>query len=55
MRADLLAGLTTAAVVAPKAMAYATIAGLPVQIGRYTAIVPMAICRARCRTTSNRR
>jgi high affinity sulfate transporter 1 len=42
-RADVLAGLTAAAVVAPKAMAYATIAGLPVQVGLYTAIVPMAI------------
>jgi len=38
-----MAGLTTAAVVIPKAMAYATIAGLPVQIGLYTALVPMAI------------
>ena len=41
LRADVLAGLTAAAVVAPKAMAYATIAGLPVQVGLYTAIVPM--------------
>jgi sulfate permease, SulP family len=40
---DLLAGLTTAAVVIPKAMAYATIAGLPVQVGLYTVLVPMAI------------
>jgi high affinity sulfate transporter 1 len=38
-----LAGLTTAAVVIPKAMAYATIAGLPVQIGLYTAFLPMVI------------
>jgi len=37
---DLLAGLTAAAVVLPKAMAYATVAGLPVQIGLYTALVP---------------
>jgi high affinity sulfate transporter 1 len=43
VRADLLAGLTAAAVVVPKAMAYATIAGLPVQIGLYTAFVPMAV------------
>jgi len=43
LRADVLAGLTAAAVVIPKAMAYATIAGLPVQIGLYTAIVPMAV------------
>jgi high affinity sulfate transporter 1 len=45
-RADVLAGLTAAAVVAPKAMAYATIAGLPLQVGLYTAIVPMAIYAA---------
>ena len=43
LRADVLAGLTAAAVVIPKAMAYATIAGLPVQIGLYTAIVPMVV------------
>jgi sulfate permease, SulP family len=43
LRPDLIAGLTAAAVVIPKAMAYATIAGLPVQVGLYTAIVPMAI------------
>jgi len=40
---DLIAGLITAAVVIPKAMAYATIAGLPVQVGLYTVLVPMAI------------
>jgi high affinity sulfate transporter 1 len=43
LRPDLVAGLVTAAVVIPKAMAYATIAGLPVQVGLYTALVPMAI------------
>jgi sulfate permease, SulP family len=43
LRLDLVAGLTTAAVVIPKAMAYATIAGLPVQVGLYTAFVPMII------------
>lgn len=42
-RADVVAGVTAAAVVAPKAMAYATIAGLPIQVGLYTAIVPMAV------------
>ena len=40
---DVVAGLTAAAVVIPKAMAYATIAGLPVQVGLYTALVPTAI------------
>ena len=39
-RHDLVAGLTTAAVVIPKAMAYATVAGLPIQVGLYTALVP---------------
>ena len=43
LKADVVAGLTTAAVVIPKAMAYATIAGLPVQIGLYTALVPMVV------------
>ncbi len=41
--ADLIAGLTVAAVVIPKAMAYATIAGLPVQVGLYTSFLPMII------------
>ena len=43
---DVAAGLTAAAVVIPKAMAYATIAGLPVQVGLYTAFVPMVIYAA---------
>ena len=43
LRLDLVAGLTTAAVVIPKAMAYATVAGLPVEVGLYTAFVPMVI------------
>ena len=43
LRPDLTAGLTASAVVIPKAMAYATVAGLPVQAGLYTAFVPMAI------------
>jgi sulfate permease, SulP family len=37
--ADLMAGLTTAAVAIPQAMAYATIAGLPIQAGLYAAFV----------------
>jgi sulfate permease, SulP family len=43
LRPDLVAGVTTAAVIIPKAMAYATIAGLPVQVGLYTAFLPMVI------------
>jgi sulfate permease, SulP family len=42
-RADVIAGLTAGAVVIPKALAYATIAGLPVQVGLYTACVPMIV------------
>lgn len=41
--ADVVAGLTTSAVVIPKAMAYATVAGLPIQVGLYTAFVPMIV------------
>jgi sulfate permease, SulP family len=43
LRGDLAAGVTTAAVVIPQAMAYATIAGLPVQVGLYVATVPMLV------------
>src|SRR5512137_2375520 len=43
LRLDVIAGLTAAAVVLPKAMAYATVAGLPVEIGLYTALVPMIV------------
>ena len=43
LSSDLTAGLTAAAVVIPMAMAYATIAGLPLQVGLYTALVPMPI------------
>ncbi|MFZ0106112.1 MAG: SulP family inorganic anion transporter [Thiobacillus sp.] len=41
--ADLIPGLTTSAVVVPKALAYATIAQLPVQAGLFAALVPMAV------------
>jgi SulP family sulfate permease len=46
LRSDLVAGATTAAVVIPQAMAYATIAGLPVQFGLYCAFVPMVVYAA---------
>lgn len=42
-RFDVVAGLTAAAVVLPKAMAYATVAGLPVAVGLYTAFTPAII------------
>jgi MFS superfamily sulfate permease-like transporter len=46
LRPDVIAGTTAAAVVIPKAMAYATIAGLPVQVGLYTVFLPMLIYAA---------
>jgi len=43
LRADLVAGSTTAAVVIPKAMAYAAIAGLPLVVGLYTSLVLLVV------------
>lgn len=40
LRGDLIAGLTGALVLAPKAMAYAQLSGLPLQFGLYTAFIP---------------
>ncbi|MEV0893727.1 SulP family inorganic anion transporter [Promicromonospora sp. NPDC050262] len=40
LRADVVAGLAAGVVVVPQAMAYATIAGLPVSVGLYTCMVP---------------
>ncbi len=42
-RLDAVAGLTTAAVVIPQSMAYASIAELPVHAGLYVALVPMFV------------
>ncbi|MDH3775192.1 MAG: SulP family inorganic anion transporter, partial [Deltaproteobacteria bacterium] len=43
IKADLVAGLTVAVVAVPQSMAYALIAGLPVQYGLYASIVPAII------------
>lgn len=43
LRFDLVAGLTTAAVVIPKAMAYAAIAGLPLVVGLYSSLVMLVV------------
>src|SRR5262249_62176914 len=43
LRPDVIAGVTTAAVIIPKAMADATISGLPVEVGLYTALLPMGV------------
>jgi len=43
LRGDVVAGLTAAAVVVPQAMAYGAIAGLPLVVGLYTALVPLMV------------
>ncbi len=43
LRGDLIAGITGALVLVPKAMAYAQLAGLPVYFGLYTAFIPAII------------
>ena len=40
---DVVGGLAAGAVVIPQAMAYATIADLPVEVGLYTCMVPMVV------------
>jgi high affinity sulfate transporter 1 len=46
LRGDVVAGLTASAVVVPQAMAYAAIAGLPLAVGLYTALVPLVVYAA---------
>lgn len=43
LSSDIVAGLSAGAVVIPQAMAYATIANLPVHVGLYTCIIPMLV------------
>ncbi len=43
LKGDVVGGITAAAVVLPKALAYATVAGLPIQVGLYTAFIPMLV------------
>ncbi|NLX19047.1 MAG: STAS domain-containing protein, partial [Desulfobulbus sp.] len=43
LRGDLVAGITGALILVPKAMAYAQLSGLPLQFGLYTALVPAII------------
>jgi high affinity sulfate transporter 1 len=43
LRQDIFGGLTVAAIVVPKAMACALIAGLPVEVGLYTALATMVV------------
>jgi SulP family sulfate permease len=43
LRPDLTAGLTTAVMLIPQAMAYAMLAGLPPIVGLYASVVPLAL------------
>ncbi|NTV09843.1 MAG: SulP family inorganic anion transporter, partial [Zoogloea sp.] len=43
LRDDLLAGLAVALVVVPQALAYAQLAGLPVQAGLYASLLPCIV------------
>lgn len=43
LRADVVAGLAAGAVIIPQAMAYATVAHMPVQFGLYTCMLPLVI------------
>jgi sulfate permease, SulP family len=43
LRADMIAGITGALVLVPKAMAYAQLSGLPVHYGLYVALVPAIV------------
>src|SRR5210317_1385649 len=43
VRADMIAGLTGAAIVLPQGVAFAAIAGMPPEYGLYTSMVPAVI------------
>jgi SulP family sulfate permease len=43
VRADLMAGITAGVLILPQAIALATVAGLPVEYGLYTAIFPVIV------------
>ena len=42
-RDDIFAGLTTAVMLVPRVMAYALLAGLPVEVGLYASTVPIFV------------
>jgi len=43
LKPDIIAGITASAVIIPKAIAYSVIAGLPLQMGLYTAFIPLLL------------
>ena len=40
---DIIAGITVALILIPQSMAYAGLAGLPLEVGLYTALIPVII------------
>ena len=46
LRGDLVAGLTVGAMLIPQSMGYALLAGLPPQIGLYSAVLPLVVYAA---------
>jgi sulfate permease, SulP family len=46
LRGDLVAGVTVGAMLIPQSMAYALLAGLPPQIGLYSAVLPLVVYAA---------
>ncbi len=43
LRRDIFAGLSVSFILIPQSMAYAQLAGLPVEVGLYTAFIPVII------------
>lgn len=43
LKRDVIAGMSVAFILIPQSMAYATLAGLPLQVGLYTACIPVMI------------
>jgi len=48
VRADIMAGIAAGVLILPQAIALATLAGLPPEIGLYTAIFPVILCAIFC-------
>jgi SulP family sulfate permease len=43
LKRDIIAGLSVSFILIPQSMAYAQLAGLPIEIGLYTAFIPVII------------
>lgn len=43
LKRDILAGLSVSFILIPQSMAYAQLAGLPIEVGLYTACIPVII------------